>query len=109
MKLKVPLNTFKTTICPSSCHVAFVSKKLAEIHCLKKDMNWVGKRPKSISQHMIHAPDVREIACPDEGYEWNYVCLSDSYVLLRAKDQRSRIKKVSPLLRVRSGCTSQFY
>jgi serine/threonine protein kinase len=108
MKLKAPLNTFKTTICPSSCHVAFVSKKLAELHCLRKDMNWVETRPKLITQPMIHAPDVTEIACPDEGYEWNYVCLSDSYVLLRAKDQRSRIKKVSPLLRVRSDCTSQF-
>jgi serine/threonine protein kinase len=107
-KLKAPPNTFKTTICPSSRHVAFVSKKLAQIHCLRKDMNWVGTRPKSITQPMIHAPDVREIACPDEGYEWNYVCLSDSYVLLRAKDHRSRIKKVSPPLRVRFDCTSQF-
>jgi len=94
MNLKPPRKTFKTTICPSGCHAAFVSKNLAKIHCL----NWVRTRSKSITQPMIHAPDVREISCPDEGYEWNYVCLSDSYVLLRAKDQRSRSKhtKVRP-------------
>jgi serine/threonine protein kinase len=93
MKLDAPRDTFRTTICPSSCHVAFLSKRLVTIHCLKNETNWAGKRPRSISHPMIHSPDVGRITCLD-GYDWNYICLSDSYILLRAGDQRGREKRV---------------
>lgn len=93
MKLHAPRHTFKTTISPSGHHVAFLSQKLLMIHCLKNDMKWAGKRPRSIYQPMIHSPDIRERSCPD-GYDWNYICLSDSFILLRARAQRGRQKKV---------------
>jgi hypothetical protein len=38
MKLQAPRHTFKTTICPSGHHVAFLSQKLLMIRCLKNDM-----------------------------------------------------------------------
>ena len=90
IRLFVPSSTFKSIICPSSCHVAFISKKQTSIMRIL-DNDWT-KNPKG---PIVNAGYLQ--ACtkdnPDS-FEWVDGCMSGPYIVLRAKRTNGRESKV---------------
>jgi serine/threonine protein kinase len=90
IRLFVPKYTFKSILCPSSCHVAFISKKQTSIMRIL-DNDWT----KNQKGPIINAGYLQ--ACtkdnPDS-FEWVDGCMSGPYIVLRAKRTNGRECKV---------------
>jgi serine/threonine protein kinase len=90
MKYEVPKDTFKTVICYSACHVAFISKKRAMVVRLGDEGTWEkNHKPPIINDDSR----IRSIHCPDN-CEWDFASLSGQYLLLRSKRPGSRERRV---------------
>jgi serine/threonine protein kinase len=95
IQLPVPKHTFKSIICPQSCHVAFLSKKQASImRLLDSDWTYNHKRCLIVNAGYLQACTKD---CPDP-FEWDDGCMSGSYIVLRAKRTGSRDRKVGGLV-----------
>lgn len=96
MKLEVPKNAFKSVMCPSACHVTFLSKKRATIVRLGNEGTWMGNpKPPKIETDAR----TRSIPCPDN-WEWDFASIAGGYLILRSKRPGGKERKV---------CKFEFY
>jgi serine/threonine protein kinase len=90
IRLLVPKHTFKSIICPQSCHVAFLSKKQTSIMRLL-DNDWTSSQKCSILNAGYLQACTKD--CPDP-FEWDDGCMSGPYMVLRVKRTGGRDRKV---------------
>jgi serine/threonine protein kinase len=90
MKLEVPKDTFKSVMCPSACHVTFLSKKRATIVRLGNEGTWMpNPKPPKIETDAR----TRSIPCPDN-WEWDFASIAGAYLILRSKKPGAKERKV---------------
>jgi serine/threonine protein kinase len=86
MKLEVPKDAFKSVMCPSACHVTFLSKKRASIVRLGNEGTWMAKpKPPKIETDSR----TRSLSCPDN-WEWDFASMAGVYLVLRSRKQSAR-------------------
>jgi serine/threonine protein kinase len=91
MKLEVPKDSFKSVMCPSACHVTFLSKKRASIVRLGNEGTWM---PNSRPPRIEADSRTRSLSCSDN-WEWDFASMAGVYLVLRSKKQGGRERKVN--------------
>jgi serine/threonine protein kinase len=92
IKFKTPEKTLKTAICPTSCHVGFLSKGLAIIHSMANQTNWTPK-----AQRLAPLSSTANFLKRPPGRDWNYISISGDYIILRSREQRGERERVRHL------------